>query len=343
MTPAISASIANVGHIMPGGTARMKATKTIQRPTSRGEADRPHVAGIGISHPDRVLFPAVPATKLDLAQFYAGIADWILPHLVDRPLTLVHCPKGVPPAGARKGVDCVFMKHAKAWGPSAIRRVRIREKTKVGEYLIVDSLPALIGLAQMDVLEIHTWNSRFSRLEQPDRVVIDLDPGKDVTWAGVIEAARVVRKLLGVLDLESFVKTTGGRGLHVVVPLTPSADWTECLEFARALAMALVRRDAHRFTERFAKAGRQDKILIDYLRNNRTNTAIAAFSTRAKPAAPVSVPLAWNELSAAVPPDTWTIKTVPRRLARLRSDPWKMYWTSKQRIPRNAVRALEAM
>ena len=177
------------------------------------------------------------------------------------------------------------------------------------------------------------------------------DVSADPRYIKVVDDARselVIPLLLkdrciGVLDLESFVKTTGGRGLHVVVPLTPSADWTECLEFARALAMALVRRDAHRFTERFAKAARQDKILIDYLRNNRTNTAIAAFSTRAKPAAPVSMPLAWNELSAAVPPDTWTIKTVPRRLARLRSDPWKMYWTSKQRIPRNAVRALEAM
>src|SRR5438067_3578320 len=228
---------------------------------------RPIVAGIGLSHPDRVLFPGVGTTKLDLARYYEAIADWILPHVSDRPLTLVRCPTGVRATypTSTKSPDCFFMKHSKVWAPSSLRRVRIREKTKVGEYLIADSLPALVGLAQMDILEIHTWNSRFARLEQPDRVVIDLDPGKDVTWAGVIEAARVVRKLLGVLDLESFVKTTGGRGLHVVVPLTPSADWTECLEFARALAMALVRRDAHRFTERFAKAARQDKILIDYL------------------------------------------------------------------------------
>lgn len=144
--------------------------------------DRPIVAGIGISHPDRVLFPAAGITKLDLARYYDAIAEWMLPDLVDRPLTLVHCPKGVPPGGARKGVDCVFMKHARVWGPSAIRRVRIREKTKVGEYLIVDSVAALVGLAQMDVLEIHTWNSRFARLEQPDRIVVDLDPGEQVTW-----------------------------------------------------------------------------------------------------------------------------------------------------------------
>src|SRR5207244_3081974 len=180
---------------------------------------RPTVAGIGVSHPDRVVFPAARATKLDLAHYYESIAEWMLPGLVDRPLTLVHCPQGVPAGGARKGIDCVFMKHAKVWGPQAIRRVRIREKTKTGEYLIVDSLPALIGLAQMNVLEIHTWNSRFKHVEQPDRLVVDLDPGERVGWPAVVTAARVVRTLLRGLDLESFVKTTGGRGLPVVVPL----------------------------------------------------------------------------------------------------------------------------
>src|SRR3954464_13415378 len=139
---------------------------------------RPIVAGIAISHADRVLFPAVPASKLDLAHYYDFVADWMLPDLRDRPLTLVHCPNGVPSKGARKNIDCVFMKHAKVWGPSAIRRVKIQEKTKVGEYLVADSRSALIGLAQMNVLEIHTWNARYADIERPDRVVIDLDPGE---------------------------------------------------------------------------------------------------------------------------------------------------------------------
>jgi len=303
--------------------------------------DRPIVAGIGISHPDRVLFPAAGITKLDLARYYDAIAEWMLPDLVDRPLTLVHCPKGVPPGGARKGVDCVFMKHARVWGPSAIRRVRIREKTKVGEYLIVDSVAALVGLAQMDVLEIHTWNSRFARLEQPDRIVVDLDPGEQVTWGQVVEAARLVRELLRVLKLESFVKTTGGRGLHVVVPLDPHADWSECLDFARAFAQSLVRRKPRLFTERFAKIGRDDKILIDYLRNNRTNTSIAACSTRARPEATVSVPLTWTELSPSVPPQRFTIATVLNRVRKLRADPWSRYWKTRQRLPRAATAALE--
>jgi bifunctional non-homologous end joining protein LigD len=304
---------------------------------------RPLVAGVSVSHADRILFPACAATKLDLAHYYESVAKWMLPDLIDRPLTLVHCPKGVPANGARKGVDCIFMKHAKVWGPSAIRRVKIREKTKTGEYLIADTVAALVGLAQMDVLEIHTWNTRFSRLEQPDRIVIDLDPGERVPWSAVTAAARTVRELLGVLDLESFVKSTGGKGLHVVVPLTPRADWSECLTFARAFAQALVRRSRGPFTERFARTGRDDKILIDYLRNNRTNTSIAAYSTRARPDAPVSMPLAWSELSDVTRPDHFTIATVNEHLRKRRTDPWRAYWTTRQRLPVNGTRALDAM
>jgi len=298
---------------------------------------------IRISHPDRIVFPALEGTKLDLAHYYQSIGRWILPHLIDRPLTLVLCPAGIPPQGARKGADCVFMKHAKAWGPSALRRVRIREKAKIGEYLIADTIDAVVGLVQMNAIEIHTWNSKYARVEQPDRLVLDLDPGDAVTWAAVVEAARLVRAVLASIDLESFVKTTGGRGVHIVVPLAPRAEWAECLEFARAIAVALVRRQPEMFTERFAKAGRADKILVDYLRNNRTNTSIAAFSTRERPNGTVSVPLAGNELSPARTPDRFTMATVPARVARLRRDPWKQYWSSTQRLPRGALRALEAM
>jgi bifunctional non-homologous end joining protein LigD len=265
--------------------------------------------------------------------------------VMDRPLTLVRCPTGVRenyPAST-KSPDCFFMKHSKVWAPPSLRRVRIREKTKVGEYLIADSLAGVVGLAQMDVLEIHTWNSTCARVEQPDRIVIDLDPGREVAWPVVVSAARLVRQLLTAIQLEAFVKTTGGRGLHLVVPLVPKADWSECLEFARAFAAMVVRRAPALFTDRFVKVGREKKILVDYLRNNRTNTSIAAYSTRAKPDAPVSVPLAWTELAAAKPPDRFTVATVPQRLARLRRDPWKQYWTTRQQIPRGAVRALETL
>jgi bifunctional non-homologous end joining protein LigD len=306
------------------------------------EEARPLVADVGISHPDRVIFPEIAATKLDLARYYDAIAGWILPHLVDRPLTLVRCPDGAPAAGPA-AADCFFMKHSKVWAPAPLRRVHIREKTKVGEYLIADSLPAVVGLVQMGVLEVHTWNSRFAHVEQPDRIVIDLDPGDAVAWPAVVSAARLVRDLLQALDLQSFVKTTGGRGLHVVVPLVPDARWSACLEFSRAVAETLARRDPARFTTRFAKAGRQDKLLIDYLRNNRTNTSIAAYSTRARADAPVSAPLAWNELTPARRPDRFTMVTLPARLARLRRDPWEAYWTTRQTIPPGAIAALDRL
>ena len=162
-------------------------------------------------------------------------------------------------------------------------------------------------------------------------------------WDTVVEAARLVRRVLRALDLESFVKTTGGRGLHIVVPLRPDADWSTCLDFARAIAASLVRRQPSLFTARFAKLGRDDKILVDYLRNNRTNTSIAAFSTRARPDAPVSLPLAWSELTAARGPERWTIETVPRRLKRTNADPWREYVGKRQRIPGRAIRALDTL
>jgi bifunctional non-homologous end joining protein LigD len=235
------------------------------------------------------------------------------------------------------------MKHSKVWAPAALRRVRIRETKKIGEYLIADSLPALVGLVQMDVLEVHTWNACFGDVERPDRIVIDLDPGERVGWPGVVDAARLVRRLLSVLELESFVKTTGGRGLHVVVPLKPQAGWAQCLDFARRFAGLLVRQQPALFTDRFAKSGREDRILADYLRNNRTNTSIAAYSTRARPNAPISVPLSWPDLSPSRRPDRLTIDTVPGRLSRLRTDPWKAYWKPTQRLAPRAIQALERM
>jgi len=302
------------------------------------QTERPIVAGVPISHPDRVVFAAIGATKLDLARYYEAIGDWIVPHLKDRPLTLVRCPTGA--GTARAPGECFYMKHSKIWAPAPLRRVRIREKTKVGEYLIADSVAAAVGLVQMGVLEIHTWNSRCSDVERPDRIVIDLDPGGRVEWPTIVSAARVVRKLLAAVDLQSFVKTTGGRGLHVVVPLVPRADWSACLTFARAVAETMAQTDPDVFTMRFAKAGRDDQVLVDYLRNNRTNTSIAAYSTRAKPDAPISVPLTWTELSAGEPPDQWTMPRVLRRLARLRQDPWAGYQKVKQYLPRAAPPAL---
>lgn len=315
---------------LPAAVGKWKA------PGPAKTATEPVVAGIRITHADRVMYPDAGITKVDVARAYAAIADWILPHLQDRPLTLVRCPEGT--AGG-----CFYMKHSKVWAPPAVRRVNIQEKTKVGQYLVVDTLPALISLVQMNVLEVHTWNSKVASIERPDRIVIDIDPGSDVKWTQVIEAARLVRRLLTDLKLVSFVKTTGGRGLHVVVPLTPHADWRQCLDFARTIAEAMVRHDPATFTTAFAKAGRERKILVDYLRNNRTNTSIAAFSARARPGAPVSVPIQWEELRASLEPRQWTIVTVQDRLKRLKKDPWDGYGRTRQRLTAAMTRAIAAV
>ncbi|HEY8163967.1 MAG TPA: non-homologous end-joining DNA ligase [Gemmatimonadaceae bacterium] len=296
--------------------------------------DRPVVAGIAISNPDRVVYPKLRITKLDVAKYYETIGKWIVPHVAGRPLTLVHCPAGL-------SAPCNFLKHSKLWGPKVLRRVRIQEKTKIGDYMVADELRGVVGIAQMGVLELHTWNSTIDDIERPNRIVIDLDPGDNITWRQVIAAARLVRNALTALDLESFVKTTGGRGLHVVVPLMPKADWSKCLEFSRGLSEAIEASDPDMFTTKFAKAGRESKILLDYLRNNRTNTSIAAYSTRARPGATVSVPITWNELRLSLDPESFTIKTVPARLKRMRADPWKSYWSARQRLSDSIIKAVK--
>ena len=283
-----------------------------------------------------MLYPDPPITKIDLARYYASVAEWLVPQVAGRPLTLVRCPEGI------RG-ECFFMKHSKVWAPAPLRRVRIQEKTKLGEYLIADDLPAVVALVQMGVLEIHTWNSTFEDVDRPNRIVFDLDPGERVSWRQVIEGARLVRDALAALDFESFAKTTGGRGLHVVVPLQPHADWSECLEFSRQLSAAIERVDPGTYTTAFARAGRERKILIDYLRNNRTNTSIAAYSSRARAGAPVSVPVTWEELRPSLQPARLTVATVPFRLQRLKRDPWKAYSSCRQKLTRQRLRAVEAV
>jgi bifunctional non-homologous end joining protein LigD len=342
---AATAARAGTGGKQTGSASRVARSASASRRTPRRNA-KPQtrnaepattdavIAGVKLTHPDRVLYPDLGLTKHGLAKFYESIADWILPHVAGRPLTLVRCPQGI-------GGSCFFMKHSHVWAPPGLRRVAIQEKKKVGDYLIADSLAALIGLVQMNVLEIHTWNSTVARIEQPDRVVFDLDPGPRVAWPAVIAAARLVRGALQELGLESFVKTTGGRGLHVVVPLIAEADWNECLAFARAVAELVARLDPRAYTTAFAKAGREAKILIDYLRNNRTNTSIAAYSARARPGAPVSVPLTWDELSPRLRSDHYTVGNLGKRLAMLRADPWQAYWSTPQRIGSDIMRRLE--
>ena len=311
---------------------RRLATSRQASPTPTADPAKPTVAGVRISHPDRLIYADLGISKIQLARYYEEIADWIVPHVAGRPLTLVHCPAGL-------AAPCIYLKHAKAWGPSALRRVKIQEKTKVGEYLVADSIEAVVSLAQMGIVEIHTWNSTMENIERPNRIVWDLDPGPAVTWKQVATAAVHVRAVLKTLGLRSWVKTTGGRGLHVVVPIKAAREVGECLEFSRHVSDAIAATDPQLYTTTFAKRGRERKILLDYLRNNRTNTSICAYSPRARPGATVSMPLDWSDLNT--PPERWTLLTVPRRLKRLRADPWADYWTGAQEISEAAFAAIE--
>lgn len=306
--------------------------------SSKGSAaapgSRPVAAGIEISHPDRPIFGDLRISKLDLARYFEKLGDWIVPHVAGRPLTLLHCPRGADE-------PCIFLKHAKAWGPAALRRVRIREKTKTGEYLVADSISAVVALVQMGVVEIHTWNSTDDDLERPNRIVWDLDPGPEVRWPTVVAGAKLLRDVLRTLGLESWVKTTGGHGLHVVAPITRGPDWSECLAFSRNVSEAIVRSNPRQYTTTFSKRGREQKILLDYLRNNRTNTSICAYSPRARPGGPVSLPVEWAELRSS--PNRGTLSTVIRRLRGLREDPWARYWTSTQRLTKRAAEAITTL
>lgn len=309
-----------------------KETPTVSTRSSDGAVI---VSGVTLSHPDRVLFPEQGITKLALAQYYESVSEWILPHLEDRPLTLVRCPEGYKK-------ECFYQKHAGDHIPETVGRVEVPENGGSSCYMVADHLPALIGVVQMGVLELHTWGAKRDQLERPDRMILDLDPDPEVDWPLVIEGAHLLRTLLEELDLISFVKTTGGKGLHVVVPLQRAHTWDEVKTFSKAVADHLVRAIPDRFLANMSKHKRKGKIFVDYLRNGRGATAVAAYSTRARAGAPVSVPLAWDELSAELRSDQFTVDNVGERLERLRQDPWKTYFTTKQRITKNMVRRLSS-
>lgn len=272
------------------------------------------------------IFTAAGLGIADLRRYYEAVAPEILPHLRDRPLTLVQCFGSLG--------RCRYARHARSdWAPGVVRRVRIQEQTKLGEYLVVDDAASLVALVDARVVELHPWGSRCADLERPDRLVFDLDPGPEVAFGDVVRAARLLRDVLRSIGLASWPKTTGGTGLHVVVPLAPSLRWPEALALSRAVAAAVVREGPRLYTLEFARAGRERKILVDYKRNHRTATAVAAWSARARPDASVSVPVAWDELGPRLDPARFTIATVPARLRRLRRDLWEGFAEAAPRLP----------
>ena len=215
-----------------------------------------------------------------------------------------------------------YQKHIGDEAPPAIKRFNIDGQEEPEIYPYIEDLPGLIGLVQMGVLEIHPWGSRVDKLELPDRVTMDLDPDEDLPWQRVTEAAIDVRDALAGIGLKSFAKTTGGKGLHVVIPLTPKLDWDQVKAFAKWIADSLVAQRPEDFTANMAKRARHGRIYIDYLRNGRGATAVGAYVPRSRPGAPVSTPVSWEEVERGVRADEFTVETVPQRLAALPTDPW---------------------
>lgn len=238
------------------------------------------IAGVRLTHPDRVLYPQQGLTKLQLAHYYLSAADRILPHLANRPLMLLRCPEGHRQA-------CFHQKHGRITVPDVVKRVSVAEKSgKVQAYLMVDDLPGLIGLVQIGALELHVWNAQADRIELPDQMIFDLDPDPALPWREVAQAARRLHAVLLDLGLQSWVKTTGGKGLHIAVPLARRHSWDTVKAFARSVAQRLAEAAPDRYTSTISKAGRQGKIFIDYLRNAHGATAVAPYSTRAREGAP---------------------------------------------------------
>ena len=293
----------------------------LPRPASRIKAgaggDKNAVAGIVLTHPEKPLYPEAKITKRDLALYYAAVGEWMLPHVRDRPLTLLRCPNGW-------NQECFYQKKAEDGVNEAISRVEIDNSDGgVSLYMMADSVPAIVALLQMGVLELHPWGSRVQRLGFPDRIIFDLDPDDAVGWDDLKQAALIVKTLLDNIGLAPFLKTTGGKGLHVVVPIEPGVGWEHVKGFSKAVAELLERTFPDRFTSKLLKISRRGKIFIDYLRNSEGATAVAAYSTRARANAPVSAPVAWDELSRDLRFDHFNVGNMPKRLARAKADPWQ--------------------
>jgi bifunctional non-homologous end joining protein LigD len=304
-------------------TPARKSAK-VAKPVSKKAKDDVAIAGVRLSHPGRVYWDDAGVTKQDLAEYYEKVWKWMAPHVTGRVLALVRCPDGA-------SGQCFFQKHASAGiDPKLLTMVPEPDGDKS---IAIDDLPGLVSLAQAGVLEVHMRGSTIDHLEEANRLVFDLDPGPGVEWPALIEAAREVRERLSALKLDSFVKTTGGKGLHVVLPIryTP---WEEAKGFARALADAMERDGPERFVSTAKKAKRNNRIFVDYLRNSREATAVAPYSTRARAGAPVAVPITWSELSKLPSSNHYTVLNISQRLSRLKKDPWAGIEKLKQRLPR---------
>jgi bifunctional non-homologous end joining protein LigD len=288
-------------------------------------AGKKSVAGVVLSNPDRILYPEQGVTKQDLAAYYEKIGDLILPHLMNRPLSLVRCP-----AGHQK--QCFYQKHLTDQLPDTLLEVPIREKGEQRAYIALKDLAGLISLVQLGVLEIHPWGGRRDNLERPDRMIFDLDPGPGVKPRQMVKVTRLLHSFLYELGLVNFLKASGGKGFHVVVPLDRRAGWNEVKNFAKKVAEQIAAVMPDHVTAVMQKSERQGKIFIDYLRNTRGATTVAPYSTRARSGAPVSAPIGWEALKPSLRPDQFTVQNILSHIAERPSDPWSGFFGVHQSL-----------
>lgn len=309
---------------MPKQKAAKRSTQARKssgaKPSARGK-DEDIIEGVRVTHPDKILFADQGITKRDLIAHYIAVADRMLPHIADRPISLVRCPDG-------EGGECFFQKHASKGFPDEFRAVPIRESAGKRDYLYIEDLQGLIAAVQMGALELHLWGAHVDAVEEPDRMVFDFDPDEGVAFAKVKDAAKEMRARLKKLCLQSFAMATGGKGIHVVVPLARGHTWDQHRDFAEAMARLMAEEEPERFIATMSKAKRKGKIFVDYLRNTRGATAIAPYSSRARKGAPFAVPLSWQALEKLESAHPYAVGEKPK------GEPWKDYAKVKQRLPK---------
>ncbi|WP_166251374.1 DNA ligase D [Marinobacter salicampi] len=315
------------------GTGSASVSKDETQPR-RSKGGSPMIAGVELTNADRVMYPEQGITKLDLARYYEDIQDWILPHLRDRPLALLRCPEG-------RDTECFFQKHPGKTFAKGVSRVPVEEKKGgTSEFTYIDTISDIIELVQFGVLEFHPWGSKIKNVDKPDMVIFDLDPGPDVPWRLIADTAFVLRDKLEELGFTGFTQATGGKGLHVVVPIKTTVDWDTAKAFAHEVSKALAQENPKQLTTNMSKAKRQGRVFLDYLRNGRGNTHVASYSVRAREGAPVATPLRWDELKSVSKGDRYTVANIRRRLKALKEDPWQGFDKARAGITANVRKKL---
>lgn len=298
------------------------------KPASRSRTATKRRGEVAITHPDRIVFPDTKITKQDVADYYRTVADYLLPELVRRPLSILRCPDGA-------GATCFFQKHHAGALGADVAAIPIEEKDGTREsYIQVTGISGVLELVQMNTIEFHPWGARSDKPDLPDRLVFDLDPAPGIAWTDVVAAAREVRARLAEAGLQGYARLSGGKGVHVVVPIARGPDWSEAKAFCAAFADAMAASQPGRYVATASKTRREGRIFIDWLRNTRGATSVASWSLRARAGAPVAMPVGWDELGRTRGGNHFDLVSALRRARSLRRDPWPGFATTRQKLPR---------